>query len=456
MLEMDFPLSRLFTRPVGCLVGVVAVIAGAATWADSQPYDVESERCSRRACECTSSTGCNDGYCISLPMSEELTRRMTALAKTMEASGFVYDAEATQFYQGVASGGAEQVFEYGGKVDQFLILNSGKLGLWDGMTMTMHAETRFGQDVNNEAVGLAPVNVAMLYPKFDEHDTAITGLTFSQALSDDVQAQFGKFNGLDLIYSLYPQTGRGVNGFMNASMVVPVSVARVFPLSFLGAGALTYHGKQPQGGILVYDTNNCTTTSGFDNLFDNGANVLGFWRFFTDFGGLPGSQMFGGIWSTGDFVAFDPTGFVIVPDEGLVAVPRSGAYTLLYIAEQTLWIDPCNENHNIGLLSMWGLADEETSPIGWSANVAIQAQGISDSRPHDALGVGYFYTGLSDDFRNLLRPLRDLRDVNGVELYYSAAVAKCFQLTADLQIVEPADIRNDTAVVFGLRGAVGM
>jgi len=375
----------------------------------------------------------------------------------MAAQGIVYAVEVPQFYQGVTSGGQDEGFEYGGKVDQFLILDSTKLGLWEGMTMTMHAETRFGQDVNLDAVGLAPVNVAMLYPKEGEHDTAITGLSFAQALDEEVQVTFGKFNALDLFYSLYPQTGRGVDGFMNASMVIPISVARVAPLSFMGAGALKLHGKQIQGALLVYDTQDVTTTSGFDDLFNNGANIMGFWRFFTEVGGLPGSHGFGGIWSTGEFVAFDPLGFAFVPGQGLVVTPQqSGAYSLIYIAEQTLWADCCNKNRSITLLSQWGLADEETSPFGWSANVGIEAHGLSCRRPQDSMGVGYFYTGLSDDFRNLLSPLLDLQDVHGVELYYNVAVAKCFHLTADLQVIEPAEEANDTAVVFGIRGVLGL
>ncbi len=406
--------------------------------------------------ECSMPAPSNEGYCFSCPLSDEFSCRMSAMAKSMQAQGITYAPGVTQFYQGVTSGGAEQEFDYGGKVDQFLILDSSKLGLWQGMTMTMHAETRFGEDVNFDAVGFAPANVAMLYPKEGEHDTAITGLTFAQALNENVQVTFGKFNSLDLFYSLYPETGRGINGFMNASMVIPISVARVVPLSFMGAGAMTYHGKQPQGGILVYDTQNCATTSGFDNLFDNGANIMGFWRFFTDVGGLPGSHFFGGIWSTGDFVAFDPTGFVIVPDEGIVAVPHGAAYTLLYILEQTLWMDCCQKERNITLLSQWGLANQETSPIGWSTNVAIQAQGFNAARPQDSMGVGYFHTGISNDLQNLFSGVLKLQDVNGVELYYNAAIARCFQLSTDLQVIEPADARNDTAIVFGLRGTVGM
>jgi porin len=165
--------------------------------------------------------------------------------------------------------------------------------------------------------------------------------------------------------------------------------------------------------------------------------------------------MFGGIWSTGEFTVFDPAGFSIDPGQGLTVPKEDGAYTLLYIAEQTLWMDCCNKSRNISVLSQWGLADEATSPIGWSANVGVLANGFNSARPHDIFGVGYFYTGISNDLQNLVSPLRTLQDVSGVELFYSAAVIQGFQLTADLQIIEPANADNDTAIVCGLRGAVG-
>jgi porin len=190
-------------------------------------------------------------------------------------------------------------------------------------------------------------------------------------------------------------------------------------------------------------------------MFDNGANILGFWRFFTDLGDLPGSQGFLGIWSTGEFVPFDPTGFVIVPGQGVVVNRQSGAFSLAYILEQTLWMDECNPARNVTLLSQCGLADPETSPIGWSANVAIQATGFNSSRPHDSMGIGYFHTGVSDDLKNLLSPVFQLQDIDGVETYYNMAVMKGFQLTGDFQVLDPADVRNDTAVVVGLRGTVG-
>lgn len=447
-----------------CVLGIALSggITGAEEWSyfDDTQFSAGQANCYGQPydclCDCAPPTDCGCSSTVCLSPCEEFSHRMEAMAKAMEDSGFIYVAQVPQFYQGVASGGHDQEFEYGGKVDQFLILNTTKLGWWDGMTMTMHAETRYGNDVNLQAVGFAPANIAMLYPNEGEHDTAITNLSFAQAISEGVQLTFGKFNAVDLFYSLYPQTGRGVDGFMNASMVIPMSVARVVPLSFMGAGALKYQGTKIQGGLLTYDTNNCTTTSGFDDLFDNGANILGFWRFFTEFGGMPGSQMVGGIWSTGEFVAFDPTGFVIVPDEGLVAVPQNGAYSLIYIGEQSLWIDSSDQKRNISLLSAWGVADEATSPIGWSANIGLQARGFASARPNDAFGVGYFYTGLSDNFRRLLAPVREFQDVQGVELFYNASIAKMFQMTMDFQFIQPADERNDTAVVVGLRGTASL
>lgn len=224
---------------------------------------------------------CEIGHCGPSPTGE-WQQRMKCLCAERKQSGISYNAFVPQFYQGVASGGIEQEFEYGGKIDQYVTLDSGKLGLWQGMTVTMHAETRYGEDVNREAVGLAPVNVAMLYPSAGEHVTAITNLTFTQALNEEWLVSFGKFNALDMYQGLYPETGRGVTGFMQTSIVIPLALARVFPLSFLGAGITKMHGTQVQGALTVYDPHDCSTTSGFDELGDNGANIMDCGGFLSD------------------------------------------------------------------------------------------------------------------------------------------------------------------------------
>jgi porin len=395
-----------------------------------------------------------DAGCCQPSLTSNWQARMNCLCQNMKASGITYNGDLVQFYQGVASGGIEQEFEYGGKVDQFVTLDSTKLGLWQGMTVVMHAETRFGEDVNREAVGLSPVNVAMLYPSSGEHVTAITNLTFTQALDEEWLVSFGKFNALDMYQGLYPETGRGVTGFMNASIVIPLALARVFPLSFMGAGITKMQGTQVQGALTVYDPHDCSTTSGFEELGDNGANIMGLWRFFAGSEDLPGSHMFGFVGATGEFTSLDPAGFIFVPGQGIVSTEQSASWAALYILQQRLWVDHCNADRHIGVLSQWCIADEETSPFEWTGNVAIQGQGLVGGRPFDTAGVGYFYTGLSSEFQSLVSPVADLHDLHGVELYYNAALAKFFGLTADLQVIEPADVGQDTAIVCGLRGTL--
>ncbi|MBN2294371.1 MAG: carbohydrate porin [Pirellulales bacterium] len=380
---------------------------------------------------------------------EYLTGDMFGIRPGLAEHGVVADFDLTQFYQDVASGGARRKDAYGGKLDYFFTFAKG--------LAVMHAENRFGEDVILDAAGLAPVNANMLYPELAQ-TTAITGLQFNLPLTTDQQwiGTFGKINTLDLFNAIYPQTGRGVDGFMNGSAFLPLTIARTVPLSFLGAGMMKMHDKQIQGALLVYDSHNSAMTSGFDQLFDNGANIAGMWRFFTEIGGLPGSHLFLGTWASGEFTSLDETGWEFIPDVGVIAPQETGSWSLLYILEQKLWGDPCNQGRNIGILSQWGLSDQETSPYAWACNVSLQGQGLIARREQDTVGIGYFYSGLSNDFKNLLNPPLRLSDLQGVELYYNAAITRWFHLTADLQVVEPADSAHDTAVVFGLRAKIDL
>ena len=73
------------------------------------------------------------------------------------------------------------------------------------------------------------------------------------------------------------------------------------------------------------------------------------------------------------------------------------------------------------------------------------------------MGIAWFYNGLSSDFKNLLSPPLDVRDLTGVEVYYNAAVTSWFHLTADLQVVEPEErTSSNTAFVLGLRAKISL
>jgi len=382
-----------------------------------------------------------------------LTDGLFGLQAPMAENGIGYQAYLTQFYQGVASGGQEQKFVYGGKVDQFITLDSKKLGLWEGGILSLHAETRYGQDSNVDAVGLAPVNANMLYPA-SESVTSITGLTIGQFLSEEWMISAGTFNQLDLFAQLYPQTGRGVDGFMNMSAIAPLSLSRPLNLSMLGVGITKLNEGRVQGSLSVFNTANAATNSSFNELFENGAIILGYYRIFTNFGDLPGSHALLGVYSSGTYTSLDPTTWIILPPIGVIPGQETGTWSLTYFYEKKLWIDRQNPQRNVDLLTSWGLSDGNPSPVSWAGNVAIQGTGLNQYRPQDSVGVSYFHTSLSSDFKRLASPVLDLEDINGIELYYNSAITPWFQLTPDLQIITPADRSLNTTIVFGLRGKI--
>jgi porin len=238
---------------------------------------------------------------------------------------------------------------------------------------------------------------------------------------------------------------------MNVSSFAPLTFARTLNLSVMGAGFTKVNKRGVEASVAVFDTNNSATTSGFDELFDDGAVILGFYRIFHELGGLPGSNAILGDYSSGTYTSLDPTTITILPDSGLVAGQVTGSWAAAYIFEQKFWVDRSNPNRNIGVLSMWGFADDDPSPIDWTGNVGIQAFGMNASRPADSMGVAWFHTSLTSNFKSLVSPVFTLHDVSGFETYYNAAITPWFHLTADLQVVEPADVNNDTALVLGLR-----
>ena len=444
-------------RHLQCAALVVVPVLVTATSLLAQDNDGCVPTECRGSCPCHQSNAERSLFGKSFWTRDHLSGDAWGLRPSLAGHGIIYDLQLTQFYQGVTSGGAEQEFAYGGKLDYMFTFLGGKLGLHEGFTTIMHAETRFGESIGVEAGAFAFPNANMLFPLPGERDTAITGLLLMQALNERVSLAAGKINVLDLWNMLYPHTGRGVDGFMNLnSIVVGLPWLRFVNLSVMGAGSLIMKEKQIQGGLLVFDTHNSTTTSGFDNLFGQGAVVFGLWRFFTEFDGKPGSHMFAGSWSSRTYTSLDRTSWTVLPGQGLVAGEETGPWAMAYYFDQVFWADACNDKRNLRLFTGWSLSDGNPSFARWGGLVSIEGTGLVAARQQDRMGIAYFYTGLSDDFRQLVSPVVELEELQGVELYYNAAITPYFHLTADLQIIDNEDEAEETAIIFGLRGKIDL
>lgn len=376
--------------------------------------------------------------------------------------GLTFDLFATQFYQGIASGGRTQESEYGGKLDYLINMDGGKLGLWQGLFVNFHAETRYGTSVN-EADGLiAPSNISMNFPEPATNITAITGLKITQALSENFAVYAGKINTLDE-YPLRYSPGLGTNkpglaGFMNTSLVFNPIAARTIPYSAVGAGLAVLREGQPLFTLTAFDPRE-RATIGLDDLYARGVVLVPdlVIRFKTL--DRPGVVDIGGTWSSAKYRSFDPAAYLNIISQVLAGNPvsilqspvESGSWSAYANFYQALWVDPDDEKRNWGVFGQFGTSDGNPNPIRFVANGGLGGRSMIPGRTLDTFGAGYFCLGLSNQFKTLSRPFQSQQDEYGVELFYNYTVTPWARLTADLQIARPSTIGFDTVIIPGLR-----
>lgn len=368
--------------------------------------------------------------------------------------GITVDVSTTQYYQGVAAGGLEQAFQYGGRNDYFLNFDGEKLGLGQGFSVALHGETRYGESAAAVAGSLSSPNLLLAFPAAGGDVTALTGVTLTQNLSERLQIYGGKLNTLDGFAQ--PLTGAdNFSGFQNTAMLYNPVFARTVPYATFGAGFALLENEESVFSVTVYDTNDTPTVAGFETFFDNGATIYTEWNLSTTFFDLPGHHGLSGTYSTGTYSDLTPTAY-LDPIAGLVVVsePVSGSWCAAYNFDQALYVSPDDSQRMWGVFGNFGLADDNPSPVRWFASAGISGASFLPRRTADSFGCAYFYVGVSDSLKNLAPLLLPVRDEHGIELYYNLALTPWCGITPDLQVITPFREQAETALLFGLRAHV--
>ena len=253
--------------------------------------------------------------------------------------------------------------------------------------------------------------------------------------------------------------GRGLDaGFMNAAFVWNPILGRTMNYATLGAGRRHPGGRSPVATLTVYDTNDDSTTSGFDVLFNNGAVIYPTVSLPTSFSACRDTRVCGGHTVPGSYGILSPAIVNIFPPPTQGLPPPTtlvrGSWWTTYLFDQALWVDPADPTRSWGVFGNAGISDGEPNPIQWSAILGIGGSSPIRSRKLDTFGVAYYYLGFSDDFKNVVGPIVPLRDERGVELFYNVGVTPWFHVTADMQVITPILERADTSLVLGLRAKI--
>jgi porin len=401
----------------------------------------------------------------------KLTGDWGGLREELRDHGFTFDISSTTYYQGIASGGLRDTFQFGGRNDYLINVDGQKAGLWQGLYINLHGETVYGDSVNLFTGAIVPVNIGRAHPVFFGDETALTAVKFTQVLSENLTLYGGRINTIDNVQQPF-MPGRGLDaGFMNAAFVWNPILGRTMNYVQNGAGAAVLAGGYPVFSLTVYDTNNVTTRSGFDVLFDNGAVIYPTVSLPTNFFGMPGHQSVWGAYSSGRYAILSPESLSIFPPPGLFPTPGlspppallpppapppltfiKGSWWITYLFDQALWVDPTDQTRNWGVFGNVGISDGEPNPIHWSAIFGFGGSSPIPNRKLDTFGIAYYYMGFSESFKNLASPF--LRDERGLELFYNVAVTPWFHVTADLQVITPLLQRVHNSLVIGLRSKI--
>ena len=400
-------------------------------------------------------------YAGDLFTRSKLTGDWFGARSSLAERGVDLNVYSTSFFGGVASGGRDQAYEFGGRLDYLLKVDGQKLGLWQGLFFDMHAETRYGNDVNGNSGLLAPPNLAMNFPAAGRNVTSITGLKLTQALSEKFVIFAGKLNTLDefpLRFNPANTTGLPfLGGFQSSALVFNPIAARTVPYSAAGAGFAVLKDLQPLFSFTVVDPEE-RATKGAEDLFNRGVTLIPDLILRGKPFGRPALLNLGGTYSNAQYRSLDPATYLDLFRAGQLGnslanggPTATNSWSLYANGYQSLWVDPSDEKRNWGVFAAGGISDGIANPIRYSLSGGVGGRSMLPGRTLDTFGAGYYYLGLSDQVKQLTRPFRPQRDEYGVELFYNIAVTPWCRLTPNFIVARPSSIGLDATIITGLR-----
>lgn len=364
-----------------------------------------------------------------------------------EQAGVSVEAELTGFANQLASGDGNDDVATTGRLDVFVDLSSDKLGWWSGGLIRTHSEIRSGDARSNFGGALLPSNTGALLPSGEDNRLVMTSLYLAQAVGKSNALLVGKINMLDLLDGDPVLGGGGTQRFQHIAFVAPPN--GIVPATIMGA--VFVHGAKPVSWtFMVMDPHDRAEDYWVEGLFEDGVNVsIGpTWS-----GTWAGRRATVGLTLAYSTARGRNLEEVLLPP-GLQTGDKKGSYNIALATTYRLKNSKAQEGKGLDLYAQAATADGNPNPIQGSVTVGMAGHGMSERRPRDSFGVGAFWFDFSDDLQSSITPLVDFRDEAGLEAWYSFSVAPWFDVTADVQWLDPASGNRSSAVMVGLRGRV--
>ena len=368
----------------------------------------------------------------------------------MAKKGLTLDIYSTQIYQGVLTGGLDKGWNYGGRENVTINLDTQKLGLWPGGFLMIEGEGNYGEFVGARQTGaLIPADNNAAFPNIDGPQFDLVAVTYTQFVSHHLGFYLGKLDTTTGDANAFAH-GKGQSQFLNMAFGFNPIFAITAPPYTLGAGMVILPTGNPDEFIIsasVFDTEGSSSTTGFNTVFKGGTTFAAEGRYTTHFCNLTGHQLLGGTYSDKLYSSVNQNlrNFII---PGIPVQTASGSWSGYYNFDQYIYQPDPKVDQGLGVFGRFGISDGEANPIHYFGSIGLGAKGPIPGRKNDQCGIGYFRTCRSTS------PALDtlgFRESQGMEAYYEIAITPYVLLSPDIQVIEPSQQRVDTATVLGVR-----
>jgi porin len=387
-----------------------------------------------------------------------LTGDWWGLRNNLEEKGITVNFNVVQVYQGVVNGGFNSVWQYGGRDDLTINLNTQEMGLWPGGFLNLEAESNFGNFLGVQQTGaILPTDMNGLFPLPNSHQYDLSALNYMQFIAPQIGFVAGKLATItdtsgDMNNFAH---GKGDQQFMNTAFCFDPILAISVPYSTLGAGIILIPTSDPKQLIITasaFDAQGTSATSGFDTAFNGGTGFNLEGRYTTNFFNLTGHQLLGGVYSDKMYTSLD---------QGLrnIIIPRlpieqsDGTWAVYYNFDQYIYQPDPTIDRGLGVFGRFGYTNSTANPLNAFYSIGLGGKGLIPGRDLDQCGLGYYYMTVSTA---QIPATLGFHDSQGVEAYYQIAITPWMQLTPDIQVIQPSQVRTSPATVLGVRLNINM
>lgn len=373
-----------------------------------------------------------------------------------------------QVEQGVPTGGADdRTWDYGGRGDLTLSLDTGKAGLWPGGFLTIEAEGNWGDSVNTKTGAMMPATTNSLFPIPGRSEFALPALNYMQFLSHNFGILVGKVDTMvNGDKNEFAAGGKRDDQFLNLALTLNPTLMVSVPYSTLTLGGIILPTGDPNEAVIsvaAMSGKGKANTAGFDNLEGDELTYAVEGRVRVHPLGFTGHQLLGATYATRTFAGLDQRlGDILI---GTVA-KENDSWAVYYNFDQYFYEPVKGSGRGIGLFGRFGTSDGEANPIHYFCSLGIGGKGAIPGRDEDNFGIGWYWIDLARP--TLTGPFNSRQllnsDENGIEAYYNIALTPWAHLTPDLQVILPAQKNHvvgtpppfvlgstDTAFIMGLR-----